>query len=186
MFRCRSKFALGMAIFALIAGPVVATNRAARKVTFFPVTLLLSCGNSTPKENRAIYHGSPNAAPGVGRSECADTRAGLTGITPLGIRVHYVESLDKFEVIIDLKQADAKVLQNATAAISSKGGGQRMLVGAGGSIVASGFLFAPFTGRSFHISATSQEDAHRLAWLFVKPTGESPTASHSAHEPTEK
>lgn len=163
----RKLFFIAVATITVAAafGPTWALNRGTHKV---PVAFSLSCDASTAQADRTFYPRSAGAGFNVGPLECVDSKARVAGVKPSDVLVYHDDATDTFGVIIGLKRADARALQKATATISPKSRGRRVVIGVGGSIVASGFLFAPFSGSEFFISAASHEEARKLAWLFVE------------------
>ena len=147
-----------------ISGAKSATNY---KVHFLPIGFSMACGSETPKILQKSIARARTAMPGINERECVDSGKSIDGLKPVSIGVKYDEPFDKWEVIIQLNERDAKDLKSITKNVTDKGASRRLFIEVNGLIVSSGYLIEPMTGKDFNISAESHDEAHKLSRVFV-------------------
>lgn len=171
-------YSIGFSVAIFLALFELTTARAATsyKVHFLSISFSMVCDSGTPKSNRKLYPRASGADLGVNEYECADTRRQVVKLKPTEIGVEHDEHFDKFEIVIHLNASDAKALSDITKGVGINGASKRILVCVDGRVISSRYLYEPFSGNDFYMSAESRDDAHKLARLFVDKITQEPLA----------
>lgn len=132
-------------------------------VSFLPLTISISCGDNTARENQVQYIRASGARPEVNQNECVDKRKTIDEVFPSAAKVEYSEHFHIWLVAIVLRDKDALAVRK----LSADNVGALMVVSVNHKALSISQLGSALGSNKIYINADSEGDAHNLMMRLI-------------------